>query len=188
MSGVKIVRRMSARVTASEMFPHVADLEAYVAWMPLVYDVDTITSPGAGDMTPAWSVELRAQVGPFARSKRLRMERTAVEHDRLAVFERREEDEREHSAWVLSAEIGEDPACAGTTELTMTMRYDGSLWVGAVLERVLDDQVRRGSERLAALLGGDPQDPKVEGTRPSGVGEAFPEPVAEAIDHPAEPK
>ena len=158
MSGVEIVRRMSAQVPASEMFPHVADLEAYVAWMPLVHDVDTVVSSRSMGGTTAWSVELRAQVGPFARSKRLRMERTAVEQDRLAVFERREEDEREHSAWVLSAEIDEDPARAGTTELTMTMRYDGSLWVGAVLERVLDDQVRRGSERLAALLEGDPQD------------------------------
>jgi len=156
---MEIVRRMSAPVPASEVFAHVADLDDYVAWMPLIHDVDTIVAPGNDGVTPAWSVELRAHVGPLARSKRLRMERTAVEQDRLAVFERREDDERKHSAWMLSAEITEDPTRSGSTELTMTMRYDGSLWVGAVLERVLEDQVRRGSERLSALLGSGSEPP-----------------------------
>jgi hypothetical protein len=160
MSGIQIVRRMSAPVTASEMFAHVADLDAYEAWMPLVHDVETINAPGPSTAAPAWSVELRAQVGPFARSKRLRMERTAIEQDRLAVFERREDDDRRHSSWMLCAEITEDPSVSGNTELVMTMNYDGSLWVGAVLERVLDDQVRRGSERLAALLASGPRSPR----------------------------
>lgn len=156
---MEIVRRMSAPVPASEVFAHVADLDDYVAWMPLIHDVDTIVAPGRPGAAPAWSVELRAQVGPFARSKRLRMERTAIEQDRLAVFERREDDGREHSAWMLAAEITEDPTCTGSTELTMTMRYDGSLWAAPVLERVLDDQVRRGSERLSVLLGSGPMSP-----------------------------
>ncbi len=34
----------------------------------------------------------------------------------------------------------------------MTMIYGGALWAGPVLERVLDDQVRRGSEALLALV------------------------------------
>lgn len=150
---------MSAPVGAAKMFAHVSDLGAYPAWMPLVHDVDTIVAPDRAGIRPAWSVELRAQVGPFARSKRLRMERTAIEQDRLAVFERCEDDEREHSAWTLSVDVSDDPADSDLTELTMTMKYDGSLWVGAVLERVLDDQVRKGSEQLAALLGSGPSAP-----------------------------
>ena len=43
---------------------------------------------------PAWEVELRARVGPFARSKRLRMALTEMVTDRLVVFERAEIDGR----------------------------------------------------------------------------------------------
>lgn len=140
---------MTAPVPASAVFEHIADLEAYAAWMPLIHHVESLAADAAASAHPAWDVELRAQVGPFARSKRLRMERTEHHPDRSAVFERSEDDGRRHSQWLLRAELAE---AGGSTELTMTLRYDGSLWAGPVLERVLDDQVRRGSERLAALL------------------------------------
>ena len=117
--------------------------------MPLIHDVERLASdPLTG--APAWMVELRARVGPFARSKRLRMERTELEPDRVAVFERREADGRDHSEWILRADLDADTD--GRTVLTMTMSYGGSLWAGPILERVLDDQVRRGSDRLLALV------------------------------------
>ncbi len=143
---MEIVRSLTADVEPHALFVHVDDIADYPAWMPLVHEVERLD----GDPT-AWMVELRARVGPFARSKRLRMERTELVLDRTAVFERREADGREHSRWVLRADLDVD--ADGRTVLTMSMSYDGSLWAGPILERVLEDQVRRGSERLLALVG-----------------------------------
>ena len=142
---MEIVRSLVADVAPEALFGHVDDLADYPAWMPLIHDVERLDGEA-----PAWSVELRAQVGPFARSKRLRMERTELEHGRVAVFERREADRRDHAAWILRADLAVQSD--GRTNLTMTMSYGGSLWAGPILERVLDDQVRRGSERLLALV------------------------------------
>ena len=105
---------------------------------------------GPGDAGPAWSVELRAKVGPFARSKRLRMVRTEHVPERLVVFARGEVDGRDHAAWVLRAELAE--LAGGATELTMHLAYDGTLWTGGLLERVLDDQVRQGRDGLSRLV------------------------------------
>ena len=146
---VEIVRSLTADAAPHELFAHVDDLADYPAWMPLIHDVERLGSDGDGG-APAWMVELRAQVGPFARSKRLRMERTRIEENRVAVFERREADRRDHSEWILRADLEVDGS--GRTVLTMTMSYDGALWAGPILERVLDDQVRRGRDRLLALV------------------------------------
>jgi Polyketide cyclase / dehydrase and lipid transport len=148
---MEIIRKLVAPVDAPTLFSYVDDLGAYERWMPLIHDVEPI-EVGSGEI-PAWTVELRAQVGPFARSKRLRMERTIHHVDQLAVFERNENDGRSHSSWVLRAELTSIEGDATHTALTMSMSYDGSLWSGAVLQRVLDDQVRQGSEALLALVG-----------------------------------
>jgi uncharacterized protein YndB with AHSA1/START domain len=132
------------------VFEHVADLDAYPRWLPLVHRADRVDE----DPDPAWDVELRARVGPFARSKRLRMERVAVVDSRLVVFERAEVDGREHARWALRAEL--EPTATGT-RLTMHLAYDGGLWTGGVLERVLDEEIRRGRTGLAALVSGDRQ-------------------------------
>ena len=129
------------------VFPYVADLAVYPAWLPLVHeafvaDVDTL----------AWEVELRARVGPFARSKRLRMARTEIEHGRLVVFERAEVDGRVHARWALRSELDE---IDGGTRVTMHLAYDGALWTAGILERVLDEEVRRGRAGLAALIASD---------------------------------
>ncbi|MGA9278585.1 MAG: SRPBCC family protein [Ilumatobacter sp.] len=144
------MRELAAPVDRSTLFCHVGDLDAYPAWMPLIHDVERLDGLPGDD--PIWSVELRAKVGPFARSKRLRMRRSEYRVDELAVFERSEDDGREHSPWVLRAELtdcAEDPV---VTTLRMTLTYAGALWAGAVLERVLDDQVRRGSSALLELV------------------------------------
>ncbi|MFK7918251.1 MAG: SRPBCC family protein [Ilumatobacter sp.] len=140
---MQIVRSLRTAAAPERLFVHLDDLVDYPAWMPLVHEVEQLDES-------SWLVELRAQVGPFARSKRLRMERTSMVANERAVFERREQDGREHSRWVLRADLAVDDD--GLTELTMTMSYDGSLWAGPILERVLDDQVRRGSERLLDLV------------------------------------
>jgi hypothetical protein len=150
---VEIVRELVAPVPPAALFGHVGDLGMYPAWMPLIHDVQPLADDADdADGAPVWSVELRATVGPFARSKRLRMRRTHHDIDRRVVFERSEDDGRQHSPWILQAELTPVDGADAGTKLTMTLNYGGSLWAGPVLERVLDDQVRRGSEALLALV------------------------------------
>ena len=147
---MEIVRELVAPVPPAALFHHVGDLGMYPAWMPLIHDVQPLADDADG--SPVWLVELRATVGPFARSKRLRMRRTHHDVDQLAVFERSENDDRQHSPWILRAALVPIDDAGAKTTLTMTMTYGGSLWAGPVLERVLDDQVRRGSDALLALV------------------------------------
>jgi hypothetical protein len=37
------------------------------------------------------------------------------------------------------------------------LSYGGGLWTGAVLQRVLDDEVRQGSESLLAIVSSEPK-------------------------------
>ena len=130
------------------VFALVDDLDRYPQWMELIHDV-AVESSSSGE-PPAWEVELRAQVGPFARSKRLRMVRTVHESTSTVVFERSEVDGRRHSPWILRCALLPDDR--DRTRLTMTLVYGGNLWTGAVLQRVLDDHVDRGAAALAQLL------------------------------------
>ena len=146
----------TATVTAApaEVFPLVADLSQYPAWMPLVHAA-TPLEVGDGD-APAWDVEIRARIGPFARSKRLRMQRTELVPARRVVFERAEVDGRDHASWVLRVELSSAATHAAgdpVTEVAMHLAYDGSLWTGGPLARVFDDQVRRGRDGLVAAVG-----------------------------------
>ena len=140
---------LEAPCSADRLFAFVDDLGEYPAWMDLAHRVDALSADEASG-APAWQVELRARVGPFARSKRLRMVRT--EHDPAAhrvVFERAELDGRSHSPWVLRAHIDE---ADGASTLHMQLHYGGGLWTGGVLERVLTDQITNGRERLHSLV------------------------------------
>lgn len=153
---MEIQRELVATCPASTLFAYVEDLDEYTAWMPLVHSADFIAAESA------WNVELRAKVGPFARSKRLRMVRAVHEPNREVIFERVETDGRHHAPWVMRALLEEIESGNGTqpsdrrTRLTMTLKYGGSLWTGGVMERVLDDQVRRGSEALLELVATPP--------------------------------
>ena len=146
---MEIVRRLVAPCEPSDLFVYVDDLGCYPPWMGLVHDVELV----AGEPGPTWDVELRATVGPFARSKRLRMRRTEHVVDRRAVFERAEADGRRHAPWMLRADL---TPVDGGTELKMRLSYGGNLWSGAVLQRVLDEQVDLGSRALIELVTGEP--------------------------------
>lgn len=140
------------------LFALVDDLSTYPRWIDLVHSADVEPGRVIGLDMPAWTVELRARVGRFARSKRLRMVRTVHDPDKgCAVFERAEIDGRRHSPWVLRAEVcarpGYDPAAEST--LRMHLHYGGGLWTGGVLERALADQIAAGRERLVALAADD---------------------------------
>jgi len=145
---VEIQRQVVVAGPMEAVFALVDDLDRYPSWMDLVHDVARVAA-APHDEGPAWEVELRARVGPFARSKRLRMVRTVHDAPSTVVFERSEIDGRGHAAWTLRAEL--EARDAGSVQLAMTLRYGGNLWTGAVLQRVLDDHVERGAAALVAL-------------------------------------
>lgn len=146
----------TASVAAVE--PFVASLDRYPSWLGIINSVRPLD---ADDGRPAWAVELRARLGPLARSKRLRMVCTADEtgpRDRRRwVFERTELDGRPHSAWVLEVTLDRSGPPAAKerqpklTQLEMQLRYDGSMW-GPVLERLLRDEVDKSIPRLRQLV------------------------------------
>src|SRR4249919_1712274 len=134
-----ITASLEAPCTAAELFELVDDLATYPQWNGLVHSA--VPEPG-NDAT--WDVQLRARLGPLARSKRLRMVRTVRDTQKFAVtFERDQADGRNHSPWVLEATIVEE---SGVSTLTMHLHYGGSLWTGGVLEKVLAEQITSGRE------------------------------------------
>lgn len=144
---VDVHASLEAPCAPDELFAFVDDLDRYPAWVDLVHRAAPVDDAGA---LPEWQIELRARIGPFARSKQLRMRRTV--HDtvaHVAVFERHEIDGRSHSPWVLRAEV--TPVAEGSS-LHMHLHYGGGLWTGGVLERALADQITNGRERLLTLV------------------------------------
>jgi hypothetical protein len=132
------------------LFAWVDDLARYPRWLDLVPRAEP-EPPLEGDPGLAWSVDLRARLGPLARSKRLRMVRTVHEAPRVARFERLEHDGREHSDWVLQATV--EPVGGAGSRLTMHLHYSGGMF-GPVLEKKLHDEVARCRPRLLALVTG----------------------------------
>jgi DNA-binding PucR family transcriptional regulator len=126
------------------------DLDRFPKWLSIVPrserevgNADNADSIGGA----AWAVELRAKVGPLARSKKLRMVRT-VDDPMHVRFERAELDGRQHSPWVLDATlepIGE------LTRLTMTLHYGGTFG-GGLVERLLGDEINSSKEKLRQLV------------------------------------
>jgi hypothetical protein len=134
---------LDAPCPPGELFGWVDDLGRYPQWLSIV----TRAEP---DDAATWLIDLRGRVGPLARSKRLRMTRTRLEPERVAVFERAERDGRHHSPWVLHAEV--TPAPPGS-HLEMRLHYGGSLW-GSVIERLLRDEIDQSKARLLELVSG----------------------------------
>ena len=147
---VDVTAALDAPCSAGRLFGLVDQLDAYPSWMDLVHRVEPAPSVSADAGRPAWKVELRARVGPLARSKRLRMVRTRRDPDEgVVVFERAEVDGRSHSTWVLRATVSEQQ---GGSRLEMHLHYGGALWTGGLLERVLADQISAGRARLLARV------------------------------------
>lgn len=147
-------RSVTLHASRDDVFALVDDLDDYPAWMPLVHRA--VATPDAA----AWNVELRAEIGPFARSKRLRMVRTRFEPPHRVRFERAEVDGRDHAVWRLEAVVlddaddtpRDDVRDGGEVELVMRLHYGGRLWTGGLLERALEDQIERGRAGLRRLL------------------------------------
>lgn len=143
---------MKAPCSPETLFAWVDDLALYPRWLDLVPQAEP-DAPAGSDPGPAWLVDLRARIGPLARSKRLRMVRTVHDAHRVARFERLEHDGRDHSAWVLQATV--EPVGGSASRLTMHLHYGGGMF-GPVLERKLHDEVARCRPRLLALVAAEP--------------------------------
>jgi hypothetical protein len=134
---------LDAMCTPETLFAQVADLARYPDWFAIV---DKAVPQDEGQ----WLVDLRGRLGPMARSKRLRMVRTVCSEPVRVRFERAELDGRNHSAWVLDATVAATDVGA---RLTVDLHYGGSFG-GALLRRMLLDEIEQARPRLAALVAG----------------------------------
>ena len=145
-----VTANVDVPVSVEILFGYISDLKNYESWLEMVHSVKPFshvasTSPDLD----AWIVELRARLGPFARSKRLRMVQKICEAPYCVVFERAENDGRSHSAWVLSATVSQT---VNGSSLQTNLQYSGSLFTGGLLERALSDQIKQGRVKLIQLL------------------------------------
>lgn len=134
--------------TPNSVMPWLEALDSYPAWMGLVYRA----TPEPGSDPAAWQVDLRARLGPLARSKRLRMERVPGGDPNVLEFRRSERDGREHGQWMLRAELSQLANPPMRTQVRVTLRYEGAHWASGILERVLHDEIERSKVRLADLV------------------------------------
>lgn len=131
----------------STVFDVVGDLTTYPQWLELVHRVEP-APPADGDEGPAFSVDLRARLGPLARSKRLRMVRIEHAPPRRVRYARREVDGRRHSPWELLAVVTAHPS---GSEVAVDLHYGGHLWA-APLDAALRSHVERAVPRLRDVV------------------------------------
>jgi uncharacterized protein YndB with AHSA1/START domain len=129
------------------LFPWVSDLDRYPDWLTIVASV---VPSAADDGAMGHVIELRGRLGPFARSKRLRMVRVHCVEPTEVVFERFELDGRDHAMWRLAATV-ESTDQGNASRLTMRLGYDGTLF-GPVVERLLRDEIETAKQRLAQVV------------------------------------
>jgi hypothetical protein len=149
-----VQQTISATTPASldRLFEVMSDLGTFSNWMSLIEKCE-VAVPSPDDVGPAWWITLRAKVGPFARSKRLRMVRTQMDPDSYVRFERRETDGKSHSDWIMEAKLValDSPADGNISSVTVDLSYSGGLWSGP-LEAVLGSQVTDAVPRLRAYV------------------------------------
>jgi uncharacterized protein YndB with AHSA1/START domain len=137
-----VTAHLDAPHPAAAVWAVVSDLSTYPRWLDIVPRADPADDG-------SWTIDLRGRLGPFARTKRLRMVRAEAVEPELVVFEREERDGREHSPWVLRAEV--EAVGDVASHLTMRLHYGGSLF-GPVLERLLGDTIEKSRPKLLAEL------------------------------------
>jgi hypothetical protein len=138
---VDVSATLDAPCGADALFAWVGELDMYPRWLEIVRRAEA-------DGDGGWLVDLRGRLGPLARSKRLRMVRTAYDAPAHVRFERDERDGRRHSPWVLEARVD---TVDGGSRLTMNLHYGGGLF-GPLLERALGEEIARSRQRLLELV------------------------------------
>lgn len=138
-----VTATLDADCTTEVLMAVVRDLDRYPEWLSILPRTDA----EVGSDPATWSVELRATIGPLARSKRLRMVRT-IDDPTHVRFERAETDGKKHSPWVLDATVA--PLDVGS-RLSVSLHYGGALG-GGIVERLLGDEIESSRDRLRALV------------------------------------
>ena len=144
---VLISASLETDVACPALHEVLADLGRYPEWLDIVARAEPAESTD-GDLGPAWLVDLQGQIGPFRRSKRLRMVRDVSRVCERVQFVRHELGTSSHSPWTLSVDLHSPRS--GTTNLSVQLYYGGRLWV-PVLDRVLRDEIERSKPRLVEL-------------------------------------
>ena len=129
--------------SSEQIYIALADLANYKNWLGFIDTVDIDT----GDT--CWIVTLRAQVGPFARLKKLRMVRVEEDFPKLIRFSRKETDSKDHSDWDLHVTISEkgDMGCS----VQMVVSYSGGFW-SVPLQAVFTSHVETAKVRLREMF------------------------------------
>ena len=137
--------------TPADAFAALEDLATYPRWLSIVAAARP-ADPHAEDPGPAWLVDLRGKVGPFSKTKRVRMVRTG--HDPAAGtvrFERHEHDGRAHNTWILTGSATSRDGNAPGSHVDVRLHYGGgAIFPGADL--LLRQETRRAGERLDAYV------------------------------------
>ncbi|MDA3015397.1 MAG: SRPBCC family protein [Actinomycetota bacterium] len=136
------------RITAA---PDVAigalrDLAGYGRWVSIIGDV-------VRDGPDAWLVELRADLGPLRRSKRLRMVRLDAESSQSIRFSRSELDGRRHANWELRLAVEPN---SDESLISVELDYDGRVPLGP-FESLVKAEVSAAARRLESILSAEPE-------------------------------
>ena len=136
-------------IDRSRVFAALEDLTTYPHWLTIVGKA-ALAPAHTDDAGPAWFVELVGRVGPFTKTKRVRMVRTGHAPDDGTVrFERVEHDGRTHNVWVLTGEA--TAGATGRTRVHVHLHYGGGRSLpGADL--LLRQEANRAGERLQRYL------------------------------------
>ena len=127
----------------SAVLAEVGNLPGYPGWHGMVHRVEP-----DGD---GWLVDLGGRVGPFKKTKRVRMVRAPDTVPGHVRFVRAEMDRTDHGGWELEATV--EPATGeGPCTLHFRLLYDGSSPLVGLLEPVLRSETQRSGERLRRRL------------------------------------
>lgn len=140
---ISLEAKMDAAPAA--VLAEVADLPGYPEWHGMVKRVEP-----DGD---GWLVDLGAKMGPFTRTKRVRMVRAAGEDEAQGQvrFVRQERERDDHGGWELACVV-EPAEGEGPCTLRFRMLYDGSSPLIGMLEPMLRSEVDKSSDRLRQRL------------------------------------
>ncbi len=132
--------------SSEQIYIALADLANYKNWLGFIDDIDTVDID-AGNT--CWIVTLRAQIGPFARLKKLRMVRVEEDFPKSIRFSRKETDSKDHSDWDLHVTISEkgDMGCS----VQMVVSYSGGFW-SVPLQAVFTSHVETAKVRLRKMF------------------------------------
>ena len=146
---VRQVIEVDLNGSSEQIFSALSDLANYKNWLGFIDTIDTVDADGG---SACWIVTLRAQVGPFARLKKLRMVRVEEDFPELIRFSRKETDSKDHSDWDLHVTINEKEGVGCSVQ--MGVSYSGRFW-SVPLQAVFTSHVETAKVRLQETFSSD---------------------------------